>query len=51
VFTEELYVETLSGVLVAVGDRQLAIEFVKGAAGAREVAELVATTWVSMQGS
>jgi hypothetical protein len=36
-------------VLVAVGDRQLAVEFVKGAAGAREVAELVATTWVTMQ--
>lgn len=49
VFAEELYTDRMSGVLVAVGDRVLSVEFVKDAAGGREVAELVASVWVSMQ--
>jgi hypothetical protein len=49
VFADELYTDTMSGVLVAIGDRSLAVEYVKGTTGAREVAELIATVWVSMQ--
>lgn len=50
VFAEELYTDRMSGVLVAVGDQSLAVEFVKGTTGAREVAELIAGLWISMQG-
>ena len=51
VFAETFDSDTMSVVLVAVGDQQLSLEFVKDTVGAREVAELVATTWVAMQGT
>lgn len=51
VFAETFDSDTMSVVLVAVGDQQLSVEFVKDTVGAREVAELVATTWVAMQGT
>lgn len=51
VFGETLYTDSESGMLIAVGDQLLTIEYVKGTAGAREVAELIATLWVSMQAS
>jgi hypothetical protein len=49
VFAETLYSERLSAVLVAVGDRSLSVEFVQGTDGGRELAELVASVWASMQ--
>lgn len=51
---QALFVETLdsdvtSVINVTVGDQQLEVTFVKDTAGAREVAELIATTWATTQ--
>lgn len=49
VFAEDLGDPLTSSVLVAVGDQQLTVDFAKSASGAREVAEVIATTWATLQ--